>query len=190
MRFYACTLPVRVCTRSFGDYATKNLPGDYNVICGRREARRDDATRCAVTPLPPRFSACEQLVKQPLPLLHYATGWRCRRRCQEVPRTRAKSFRGFAICGNVASTCPRRGVCIRYVEVHLRFHVVWENNVKRAIYAGVLSFSCSLKFDATNFINARIKKKKKKEEQWRPNFQLNNARRIGCPRLNVILGLI
>lgn len=36
---------VRVCTRSFGDYATKNLPSDYNVICGRREARRGEATR-------------------------------------------------------------------------------------------------------------------------------------------------
>lgn len=42
----------RVCARSFSDYAMKNLAGDYNVICGRR---RHDATRRAVTPLPPRF---------------------------------------------------------------------------------------------------------------------------------------
>lgn len=108
---------MRACARGhLSGYATKNLPGDYNVVCGRRrrEARRGEAKRRDAPSRPfLRFSACEQLVKQPLPLSHYATGWRCRRRWQEVPRTRAKSFRGFAICGDIRVERCLRPPCVR-----------------------------------------------------------------------------
>lgn len=135
----------RVYTRSFSDYATKNLADDYNVICGRR---RQDATH-------------RHAPSSGFPHVNNSWNNRCRysiirqdgdvddvaRKCREHERNRfADSWFAETSPPRVAAR-PRRGVCTRRGrEIH---HVIRRRlgkYVKRASQSNNIALYVTLIF--------------------------------------------